>query len=131
ILTSIFLIIAFIVNAQQDTATIPRDTVWRTGGLFSLNFSQVSLTNWAAGGQNSIGGNAIIAYYANYKKGKQAWDNNIDLEYGVVMQGKNSKLTKSVDKIELNSIYGYQASKFWYYSVMFNLRSQFSVGYNY
>src|SRR3954471_8635167 len=97
LLTLCFLAATFIASAQQDT-------IWRRGGLFSLNFSQVSLTNWAAGGQNSIGGNAIITYFADYKKGKHAWDNNVDLEYGVVMQGKNSKLIKSVDKIELNSI---------------------------
>jgi hypothetical protein len=139
ILTLIFLIAAFIVKAQQDTVNAlkdtvaaPRlDTVWRRGGLFSLNLSQVSLTNWSAGGENSIGGNAIVNYFANYKKGKHAWDNSIDLEYGVVKQGKTGKLTKSVDKIEFNTIYGYQASKVWYYGVLANFRSQFTAGYNY
>src|SRR4051812_15042514 len=127
LLIVILLTTTFIVNAQQDTVSVPPDTVWRRGGLFSLNLSQVSLTNWSAGGENSLGGNAILNYYANYKRDKNAWDNNINLEYGVIMQGKNSKLTKSVDKIELNSIYGRQASKFWYYSVLANFRSQFSA----
>ena len=40
-------------------------------------------------------------------------------------------MTKSVDKIELNTIYGYQASKNWYYGVLGNFRSQFTPGYNY
>ena len=119
------------VNAPQDTASVHLDTVWRRGGIFSLNLSQVSLTNWSAGGQNSLGANAIINYFTNYKKGKHAWDNNIDLEYGVIKQGKTGKLTKSVDKIDLNTIYGYQASKNWYYGVLGNFRSQFTAGYNY
>jgi hypothetical protein len=34
---------------------------WSKGGLFSLSFSQVSLTNWAAGGQNSISGNGLVS----------------------------------------------------------------------
>jgi len=124
LLTLCFLASAFIATAQQDT-------VWRRGGLLSLNFSQVSLTNWAAGGQNSIAGNAIVNYFANYKSGKNAWDNTIDLEYGVIMQGKKSSLLKSNDKIDVTSIYGRQASKYWYYSALANFRSQFTAGYNY
>lgn len=122
--TLCFVTATCIVHAQQDT-------IWRRGGLLSLNFSQVSLTNWAAGGQNSIAGNAIVNYFANYKSGKNAWDNNIDLEYGIIMQGKKGSLLKSNDKIDITSMYGRQASKFWYYSALANFRSQFSAGYNY
>src|SRR5882672_2555467 len=78
-----------------------KDTVWRRGGIFALNFSQVSLTNWAAGGQNSIAGNVIVSYFANYKYKKVAWDNNIGLGYGLILQGKDTRLQKSDDRIEL------------------------------
>ncbi len=122
--TSLTLIFAIFSNAQADT-------VWRKGGLIALNFSQVSLTNWAAGGQNSISGNSIINYYANYKKGKRSWENNIDLGYGLVLQGKDPSLLKSDDKIDLTSKYGWQASEKWYYSALFNFRSQFTNGYSY
>ena len=108
-----------------------KDTVWRRGGLIALNFSQVSLTNWAAGGQNSIAGNAIVNYFADYKYGKTIWDNNIDLGYGLVVQGKNGSLIKSDDRIDITTEYGRQASKKWYYSALANFRSQFSKGYNY
>ena len=70
-------------------------------------------------------------YFANYKSGKNAWDNNFDFEYGAIMQGRKGSLLKSNDKIDLNSIYGLQASKYWYYSVLGNFRSQFAPGYNY
>jgi hypothetical protein len=109
----------------------PKDTVWTKGGLLSLNFSQVSLTNWAAGGQNSVAGNVIINYFANYKSGKNAWDNNIDLGYGLLVQGRNGDILKSDDKIDLSSKYGRQASRHWYYSALANFRSQFTAGYNY
>ncbi len=120
----IFISISLYANAQQDT-------VWRRGGLISINFSQVSLTNWAAGGQNSIAGNAIVNYYANYKRGKNAWDNNIDLGYGLIKQGKVSTLFKSDDKIDISSKYGRLAKGHWYYSALFNFRTQFAPGYNY
>jgi hypothetical protein len=124
IFTLSILCATILLNAQHDT-------VWRKGGLIAVNFSQVSLTNWAAGGQNSISGNSIINYYANYKKGKKSWDNNVDLGYGLVLQGKNATLVKSDDKIDLTSKYGWQASKKWYYSALFNFRSQFTNGFSY
>ncbi len=123
------LILLALVNV--NSAHAQKDTVWRKGGLVALNFSQVSLTNWAAGGQNSIAGNSIIYYFANYKRGKNAWDNNFDLGYGLVLQGKDSRMVKSDDRIDLSSKYGRQASAHWYYSALFNFRSQFTAGYNY
>src|SRR6478609_2780268 len=92
-----------------------QDTVWRRGGLVSLNLSQVSLTNWAAGGENTVAANAIVNYTANYKRGKNAWDNNLDLGYGLLMQGRDH-VRKSDDKIDFTSKYGREAFKNWYYS---------------
>jgi hypothetical protein len=122
--TLLFITATQAVHAQKDT-------IWRKGGLFALNFTQVSLTNWSAGGQNSISGSAIVNYFANYKKGKNAWDNNIDLGYGFIMQGKNGKVIKSDDKIDITSKYGREAAKHFYYSTLLNFRSQFTAGYNY
>lgn len=120
----VFCICSNMLFAQQDT-------VWRKGGLLSLNFNQVSLTNWAAGGQNSIAGNSIVNYYANYKRGKNVWDTNLDCAYGIMMQGKNGDVLKSDDKIDFSSKYGREAVKNWYYSLLVNFRSQFTAGYNY
>jgi hypothetical protein len=131
---SILLFVAFFsflfCNAQDTVNLDQQDTVWRRGGIVSLNFSQVSLTNWAAGGQNSIAGNSIFNFFNNYKRGKNAWDNQIDLGYGMVMQGKG-RFLKSDDRIDLNTKYGREASGHWYYSALANLRTQFAPGYNY
>lgn len=122
----VLLLCIFISSAYSQ-----QDTIWRRGGLFSINFTQVSLTNWAAGGQNSISGNAIANYFANYKRGKNTWDNSIDLGYGLVMQGKDGDVIKSDDKIDITSKYGRYAFKHWYYTALANFRSQFAPGYNY
>jgi len=123
-LVALFLYTFYLSNAQKDS-------IWRKGGLIAINFSQVALKNWAAGGQNSIAGNALINYFANYKKGKHAWDNNLDMAYGLVLQGKHANAMKSDDRIEFTSKYGQQATRTWYYSALFNFRSQFTAGYNY
>ena len=44
------------------------DTTWRRGGNIGINLNQVSLSNWAAGGENAVGFNMQFNYFANYKK---------------------------------------------------------------
>lgn len=130
--TLLFLMVGIcsIASAQNDTIA-KMDTVWTTGGIFTASFNQVSLTNWAAGGQNSMSLNNNVGLFAKYKKGKIAWDNNLDMGYGVIQQGEE-KIRKNDDRLELNSKLGVNAgtSKF-YYSILFNFRSQFAEGFNY
>ena len=52
---------------------------WEKRGVANLNFGQVGLQNWAGGGQSSVSGTALVSLIGNYKKGKTAWDNSLDL----------------------------------------------------
>lgn len=106
-----------------------KDTTWKCGGLFSLNLNQVSLTNWAAGGNSSVSLGALVNYNANYAKGKHVWDNSIDLAYGRLWQDGDGN-TKTDDRIELNSKYGYNIGKNWYLSYLLNFRTQFDEGFD-
>lgn len=107
------------------------DTAWKKGGLISINFSQASFTNWAAGGENALSGIALLNMFANYKKDKDTWDNSIDLAYGMLQSG-NSAIRKNEDKIDLSSKYGrYAFAEHWYYSGLVNFKSQFADGYNF
>jgi len=112
----------------QDAA--PVDTSWKRSGLVGLNFTQVNLSNWAAGGENSFSGMAMFKYAANYNDGKNTWDNMIDLAYGLNQKGDESPI-KSEDKIDLSTKYGRYAFKHWYYSALLGFKSQFTAGYNY
>lgn len=114
---------------SQDADTIK---YWVTKGTFSVNMSQSTFTNWAAGGQNSVALSGLANLTANFKKGKSAWDNTLTLGYGKMKQKDNEvEWVKTDDKIDLQSKYGYQASKVWYYSALLNFKSQFDAGYNY
>ncbi len=115
--------------AQTET---PVDTSWKKGGIGSVNFNQVAFSNWAAGGENSVSGAAFLTVFANYAKDRIAWDNQLDLAYGLLKSG-NSKVVKSEDKIDLNSKLGYKVSKEskFYYTFLFNFKSQFANGYDY
>jgi hypothetical protein len=124
-------------KAKEALAEIKADSVkaWYLNGTAALAFSQATFSNWSSGGENSLGLNSFLNFQANYKKGKHSWGNTFDLGYGFNIQGKmkNAKTSKSNDKIEITSAYGYSISKDnkWLLTVLINFRTQFSAGYNY
>ena len=101
----------------------------RSGGVFTLNFSQISLTNWIPGGKSSASGVFMLNSFSNYKKDDLSWDNSADLSYGFLKEKEND-LIKSNDKIDLSSKLGIKATEKWNYSGLANFKSQFAPGYN-
>ena len=118
--------------SENVLITQSQDTLdgWKTVGLVSLNLTQVGLTNWAAGGENSLSVNGLLSLYANLKKGNFTWDNSLDLAYGLLQQG-DADIRKTDDRIDLTSKYGQKAFKNWYYSGLVNFKFQLTAGYNY
>jgi hypothetical protein len=104
---------------------------WKKSGTIAINGQQVSLTNWAAGGQSAISGSGLVSLYAGYRKGKIEWDNNLDLAYGVIKQATNRKWWKNDDRIQFTSKFGRKAFDNAYYAGLLDFKSQFAAGYNY
>jgi hypothetical protein len=119
-------------EAEKNLKTQIKDTLdgWKTGGVISLNLTQVSLTNWSAGGENSLSVNGILSLFANLKKGNSTWDNSLDLSYGMLQQGDGDP-RKTDDKIDFTSKYGQKAFKNWYYAGLVNFKSQMAPGFNF
>lgn len=127
--------VPFVIPAvpKYPVAVVPvvaptEPNIWDFGGIGTVNFSQVSLSNWAAGGQNTVSvlGNANL--YANYVQGKHTWNNSVDLTYGLVkLEGK--RVQKSDDRMELNLKYGFRASKRWFYTGQLNIKTQLTPTY--
>ncbi|SIR36632.1 DUF3078 domain-containing protein [Pontibacter lucknowensis] len=125
----IFNITIFSATAQDTLVdTVAVRNIWDFGGTGTVNFSQVSLSNWAAGGQNSLSALGILNLYGNYKNGKHTWNNTLDLTYGTVKL-QEQRLRKSDDRLELNLKYGRQASSKWFYTAQLNTRTQISPTY--
>lgn len=121
------------VEPEKDLRKQNTDTVqgWKKSAVINIGISQSSFTNWSAGGLNSISANGLLSVAANYKSEKSAWDNSLDLGYGILQQGKSNSYIKTDDKIDFNTKYGRVASKSWYYSALVNFKTQFTDGYNY
>ena len=114
-----------ISNDSADTSKIK----WKNGGFYSINISQGSLNNWAAGGDNfSLSINSLLSLYAFHKNGKHSWDNTFDFNLGYV---KTTSLgsRKNDDRFDLLSKYGYALTSHLNLSGLLNLRSQFFKGF--
>lgn len=120
-------------GALDTTSTVAADTIpnpWSRSGVMNINMTQVSLTNWAAGGYNTISGTAMFNGTANWQKGNKAWDNSLVLAFGGLKFAKDAPL-KTDDRIEVNSKFGYELKKSLYLAGVFQFRTQFTEGFNY
>lgn len=126
--TLVLLAIAVSISgaAQQSTEA---DTLWKYNGIASLNLSQLSLSNWAAGGDNSLSGNALLKLSADFDDGKRNWDNDLILGFGLIRTGSDPT-RKSDDQIELSSKLGFKANEKWLYSGLLSFKTQFAQGYD-
>ena len=120
---SFLMLLAFFVKGQTTEAektlkTQTADTTagWSYGGTINTTLAQVSLTNWAAGGQNSISVNGLLSLFARYKKDNICLGKlSLTLPMELLNRGKGDWM-KSDDKFDFTSKYGQKASKAWYYA---------------
>ncbi|MFO7851194.1 MAG: DUF3078 domain-containing protein [Bacteroidota bacterium] len=110
----------------QDTAAV--EGPWKYDGMASLNFSQVSLTNWAQGGESSYAINGLAVLNSNYTHKKNSWANTLDIGYGIQKIGEDDP-KKTDDHLDLLSKYGRQVKGHWFLSSMLNFKTQFTEGY--
>ena len=136
IIAIVLFLASFTFAPAQEAAvdTLPKKekkpAVWKTGSINSLNFSQMALSNWAAGGQGSIALNAYTDWSAKVNKGRTIWENRIQAAYGFV-HAFGDVYKKSDDKLILDSKWGCQAFDKLYISSAFNFTSQVTEGFEY
>ncbi|MES2777410.1 MAG: DUF3078 domain-containing protein [Bacteroidota bacterium] len=125
-------------KSMADLATSSKDNkdgrtkgTWTRGGLLAVNVAQGSSANWVAGAEKfSLSINGYVNLFANKKWGKNAWDNNLDMSYGLI-NTTSTGVRKNNDLIEFRSKYSYQIKKNFNFAALVNFRSQFADGYDY
>jgi len=132
-ITLAMLFIAFtgFIFAQEEEE--PQEG-WKGSGNFSLLFNQSAFNaEWTGGGTSNIAGNIAVTYDLNYKKEKLSWDNRFIGDYGLTKLKDDEFIRKTNDRLEINSLVGYQIKEgsSWSYSFFTNFRSQFDKGYEF
>lgn len=111
--------------AQTDT------TYWRRSFSSGINLNQATFSdNWRAGGISSIAIGLFSNSKADYRLDRVSWDNEMQLQYGV-FRNKGQETRKNLDRIFLDTKYGYSISSDWNSFVSANFLSQFDQGFKY
>ena len=74
-----------VVAAKEVEPQVEKPKYWTTGLSTQLGFSQVGITQWADGANQSISFNSFIDAFANYAKDKIIWETRLQLAYGMVI----------------------------------------------
>ena len=87
-------------NAQQTEKKVEKPKYWKESLKTNINFGQTSLTNWAAGGDNTFSLAAFVDGNANCKKNDMFWNNRLQLDYGFLYASSKPLLQKNTDRIQ-------------------------------
>ena len=122
-----------ISEAPEVAPEVETPKYWSRMLMTNLNMGQTSLTNWAAGGDNTVSFQGFVDANINYAKDEMFWSNRLQLDYGFLYASSKPILQKSTDRIYLESKWGYKTEtmKKFYFSANYDFKSQFSTGYDY
>lgn len=110
-------------DSEQDAGP------WKTSGNLNITGSRVKLTNWQAGGENSIAVNGFFAYKVDYKKENITWNNFVEAAFGASRLA-GSEYQKTSDRYEIGTKLGYKLNNHWDATAFSTFRTQFTEGFN-
>ena len=107
------------------------ETVWTESAVTTFLFNQAAFNKeWQAGGVSNVAGNVNLNYNLNYNKNGINWDTKVTAEYGAAKIASKDNLQKTNDRLEVISVIGKKIkSSKWFYSGMFNFKTQFDSGF--
>lgn len=123
-------------EVKKMLETSNKDTVaWTHSGILSIGANGGFLHNWAAGGElGSMLVNGIFSGKLDYLNHHDIWSNSLDMTYGLTYNYSSGFVPrKTDDRIDFTSKYGklIDTSKNFYFTGLFNFKSQFTRGYDY
>ncbi len=125
---SAFALLASVALWAEEPTVEP--SPWTMAGSAGVTGSQMTLTNWAKGGDPSVAADFQFNYSVDYKKNSVLWQNRLELAYGLNRTESNGT-RKTNDKIYLSSSYGQKVYDNLYISALLKFNTQFAAGYDY
>lgn len=130
----IFLLVIRFTESYAQTSEEGADSTrhWFGGVTPVLSFSQVSLSNWSGGGQNSMSFTGQLSAFLKYEKNRWMWKHNLDAGYGLSHIGADStNWIKNEDKFIYEQKLAYTVHKHIKVAWLNDFRTQFADGYKY
>jgi hypothetical protein len=117
-------------KALRSPAAPSTDTLlYNRTGEFNVHFSQVQLSNWAAGGQSNFSLLTKFDQNWNLDRGRLGWDSELHLAYGLLHRPEDRVMIKTDDRMEWSTKLGYRITPTGFVTCMAHFRSQFAPGY--
>ena len=118
-------------SAVSQASTAPDSAkTWKHTMILSTNITQVSFTDWAQGGENSLAYALSLEGKSSYAHGILTWDNSYKFGYGQAKLGSQA-IRKTDDKIDLESVLTYKMGAYVNPYVSASLNTQFVEGVTY
>ncbi len=113
-------------EAKKDSLPV---SPWTRSGSINASFTNVQLSNWAAGGQNSMSLGGIFNGKAIRETTKSKWINEITLQLGGARVGGSDRQFKKTDDFVIaNSQYNQKINEKWAYTAGLDFRTQMLAG---
>ena len=130
ILNLILIVSCISISYGQDSTATKDTSYWHKGTTLAINLAQTSLTNWNAGGQNSIAYNALCNSFLNHEKGNLVFSNSLTLAFGQANLADKG-WRKTDDRLYYLGKLSYKKSDKLRYTVYLDFLTQFADGFNY
>jgi len=136
LLTTALLALLLPVAARAQTAPpaladSARISYWATSMKAGLNANESLLSdNWKGGGASTVGVSALFNGKANYHHDRHTWANQADFLFAF-QYAKGQGYRKTLDRLWVDTNYGYDLTKSWGLFTSLNLLTQFAPGYQY
>lgn len=116
----------------DDPNSEQQDSISKWSHTFrpQLILNQLSLTNWASGGESSISAKGNILYRSIFCHKSLTFSYENKFAFGIVGYS-NKRIEKTEDRMDINLSFSLRASDKWSYSSMLTFKSQFANGYKY
>ena len=118
------------LRMAASPAPIADTVLWKSEGVVNLQFSQVHLKNWAAGGQSNLSLMTKYDHNWNLDRERIGWDTELHLAFGMLHRPEDHVFIKTDDRFEWSSKWGYRATETAFMTIMAQFRSQFAPGYS-
>ena len=123
---------AALSQAEEVQVETPKPKYWTNTIQTNINFGQTYLSQWAAGGYNTVTLAGNVDASANYAKDKMIWNNRLQLDYGTLYSADKPIYQKNKDRIYFESKWGYETPiQHLSYSANFDFKTQFGDNFKY
>ena len=126
-------------NSQENIEYIQKKEIeltndssyWDNHSVLYFGYNRLRLYNWAAGGMNYSEVHALANLRFDYRHNKFHWNNFINVQFGVLKTsyGNQGIWLKNDDVIEFRSKFSRRTNHLWDYSLLIDVRTQFTYGY--